>query len=58
MATFLSAACQSNPPVSTLSIDAARGEFIDLISDVTESDAHAYRVLDNLGDWLGPSVLI
>jgi len=54
-ACVLATACQSTtPPTPATSIEDARAEFTRLVNDVTLSDAHAYRVLDDRGDWLGP----
>ncbi len=41
-----------------VSIADARSEFTELFGDVTKSDAHGYRVVDDRGDWLGPTEVV
>jgi hypothetical protein len=39
-------------------VDGARAELLSMISDVTASTAHRYRVIDDRGRWLGPMTII
>ena len=53
-ASVLLAACLASPTASPVSVQAARAELRDLITDVSASTAHRYRAMDDLGRDMGP----
>jgi hypothetical protein len=57
-ATILLAACQQYPATSAVTVQAARAELRDLITDVAAATAYRYRATDDLRRWIGPLEIV
>ena len=57
-AAMVVAACASVPTATPGSVEAARAELRDLITDVTAATAYRYRMTDDHGRWMDTAKII
>ena len=58
VAAVVLAACAPAPVAGPVSVESARAELRDLITDVTAATAYRYRLTDDLGRWMDTAKVI